>query len=201
MSNNFERLKKEIKKNRFTHNLAGKYYGNLYQKLTIPTIIITGLVSMGGFLASSELLPNDVKNGFTITVGVLGSISTIIQSVLHSCEYATKKKMFEQAADDYDTLLTKLNFLYSSRSNGTGENLNIDGKLGEIEEEVLKIKTKCIYLPPLFVIERWNKYKANKKNLVDASVGHDCEQLFNNDAQKELCESSQLLGGDNCIHV
>lgn len=201
MSNNFERLKKEIKKNRFTHNLAGKYYGNLYQKLTIPTIIITGLVSMGGFLASSELLPNDVKNGFTITVGVLGSISTIIQSVLHSCEYATKKKMFEQAADDYDTLLTKLNFLYSSRSNGTGENLNINGTLGEIEEEVLKIKSKCIYLPPLFVIERWNKYKANKKNLVDASVGHDCKQLFNNDAQKELCESSQLLGGDNCIHV
>ena len=156
---------------------------------------------MGGFLASSELLSNDVKNGFTITVGVLGSISTIIQSVLHSCEYATKKKMFEQAADEYDKLFTKLNFLYNSKTSGTGENLNVDSKLGEFEEEVLKIKTNCIYLPPLFIIEKWNKHNINKKKLVDVSVGHDCEQLFNNHTEKELCESSRLLGGDNCIHV
>jgi len=155
----YESLKKRLKKQRFTHNLAGKYYGSLYQKLTIPTIVITGLVSMGGFLASSEILSDEVKNGFTITVGILGSISTIIQSVLHSCEYATKKKMFEQAADDYDKLLTKLDFLYLQSQTGTNESLNFNNELATFEEEILDIKNKCIYLPPLSIIEKWRAHK------------------------------------------
>ena len=161
----YESLKKRLKKQRFTHNLAGKYYGSLYQKLTIPTIVITGLVSMGGFLASSEILSDEVKNGFTITVGILGSISTIIQSILHSCEYATKKKMFEQAADDYDKLLTKLEFLYlQSQSqpethSETNETLDFNNELTTFEEEILNIKNKCIYLPPLSIIEKWRKHK------------------------------------------
>ena len=159
--NTYNELKKKLKKYRFTHNLAGKYYGSLYQRLTIPTIIITGVVSMGGFLASSEIISENVKNGFTITVGVLGSISTIIQSILHSCEYATKKKMFEQAADEYDKLITKLDFINSCRYNGIQEQEDYMTNMNEMEEEILKIKSNCNYLPPLFIIEkcRNNKHK------------------------------------------
>ena len=159
----YESLKIRLKKQRYTHNLSGKYYGSLYQKLTLPTIVITGLVSMGGFLASSEILSDEVKNGFTITVGILGSISTIIQSVLHSCEYATKKKMFEQAADDYDKLLTKLNFLYLKSQSGSTDSLNFNREIVTFEEEILNIKNKCIYLPPLSIIEKWTKHKNSKK--------------------------------------
>lgn len=177
---NYESLKKRLKKQRFTHNLAGKYYGSLYQKLTIPTIVITGLVSMGGFLASSEILSDEVKNAFTITVGILGSISTIIQSVLHSCEYATKKKMFEQAADDYDKLLTKLNFLYFQSCSATNESLNFISELSTFEEEILDIKNKCIYLPPLSIIEKWIAHK-NSSNYDAHSFCENIHTLSEND--------------------
>ena len=190
----YESLKKRLKKQRFTHNLAGKYYGSLYQKLTIPTIVITGLVSMGGFLASSEILSDEVKNGFTITVGILGSISTIIQSVLHSCEYATKKKMFEQAADDYDKLLTKLNFLYLQSQSGTAESLNFNNELATFEEEILNIKNKCIYLPPLSIIEKWRTHK-NSPNYESHSMCESTHRpsendnlLLNENSNKNKCE-------------
>lgn len=183
----YENLKKRLKKQRFTHNLAGKYYGSLYQKLTIPTIIITGLVSMGGFLASSEILSDEVKNGFTITVGVLGSISTIIQSILHSCEYATKKKMFEQAADDYDKLLTKVDFLYLQSQTGTTESLNFNIELATFEEEILNIKNKCIYLPPLSIIEKWRAHKN--------SPNYDAHSLCENTHTPS--ENDNLLSNEN----
>ena len=166
-NNTYNELKKKLKKYRYTHNLAGKYYGSLYQRLTIPTIIITGLVSMGGFLASSEIISENVKNGFTITVGILGSISTIIQSILHSCEYATKKKMFEQAADEYDKLITKLDFIHSCRFNGIQEQADVMTNMNEMEEEILKIKSNCSYLPPLFIIEKW-KNKKHKEHDEDS---------------------------------
>ena len=59
----YESLKKRLKKQRFTHNLAGKYYGSLYQKLTIPTIVITGLVSMvsGSSGGSNEIQRENQK--------------------------------------------------------------------------------------------------------------------------------------------
>lgn len=172
----YEELKKKLRQYRYTHNLSGKYYGSLYQRLTIPTIIITGLVSMGGFLASSEIISKDVKNGFTIAVGVLGSISTIIQSILHSCEYATKKKMFEQAADEYDKLMTKLDFIYSSRTSGTQENENMLERLSEIQEEILKVQTNCIYLPPLFVIEKWKKKYYSELHMEQHLKEHETSQ-------------------------
>jgi len=178
----YKGLKNRLKKQRFTHNLAGKYYGSLYQKLTVPTIVITGVVSMGGFLASSEILSDEVKKCFTITVGILGSISTIIQSILHSCEYATKKKMFEQAADEYDKLLTKLEFFYLQSQSGTNESLNFSNELATFEKEILTIKNKCMYLPPLSIIEKWVAHK----NSPNYQTHSPCENIYTSSENDSL---------------
>ena len=156
LSNICSALKKRIKKYRFTHNASGEYYGKLYQRLSIPTIVLTGLASMGGFLSSSEILSDDTKNAFTISIGVLGSCSTIIQAILHSCEFETKKEMFEKAADAYDILLTRLECGCVNKTNDEIENL-----ISEIETEIIKIKTDCKYLPPISIIERWRNFKKN----------------------------------------
>ena len=152
-------LKKRIKKYRFTHNASGQYYGKLYQRLSIPTIVLTGLASMGGFLSSSEILGEDTKNAFTITIGVLGSCSTIIQAILHSCEFETKKKMFEKAADSYDILLTRLECGCVNKSIEEIQDL-----ISDIEKEIIKIKTDCKYLPPIGIIERWRIFKKKASN-------------------------------------
>jgi len=156
--NNYIQLKKLLKKNRFTHNLSSQHFNKLYQRFTIPTITITGIVSIGGFLNSSNILPDKYKTGVNIGIGVLGIVSTSIQSMLHATEYSSKKKMFENAANGYDELLTQLELEYNGISSKDECN-NFKNKMDEIEKEILKITNNCKYLPPLFVIEKWTKQK------------------------------------------
>lgn len=156
--NNYIQLKKLLKKNRFTHNLSSHHFNKLYQRFTIPTITITGIVSIGGFLNSSNILSDNYKIGINIGIGVLGIVSTSIQSMLHATEYSSKKKMFENAANGYDELLTQLELEYNGISS-KDECINFKNKMDEIEKEILKITNNCKYLPPLFVIEKWTKQK------------------------------------------
>ena len=156
--NNYLQLKKLLKKNRFTHNLSSQHFNKLYKRFTIPTITITGLVSIGGFLNSSNILPDNYKTGVNIGIGVLGIVSTSIQSMLHATEYSSKKKMFENAANGYDELLTQLEVNYNGITS-KDEYINFKNKMDEIEKEILKITNNCKYLPPLFVIEKWTKQK------------------------------------------
>lgn len=160
--NNF---KKRLKKLRYTHNLAAKYYAKLYNRLTFPTIILTALVSIGGFISSSEIFA-DTKNIITITIGVLGSVSTVFQSISHSCEYSTKKTMFEKAADDYDKLLSKLYFGQIPSKDPESNSKFIQ----DIQREVIKIKNECKYLPPLFANDKWRVHKNRKKKETSEDV-------------------------------
>ena len=93
----------------------------------------------------------------SVSIGVLGAISTAIQSMLHSTEYGSKK-MFENATNEYDKLLTQLMLEYTELKNKKKYE-NFKKKMDEIKKEVLKITNNCKYLPPLFVIEKWTKEK------------------------------------------
>ena len=185
-------LKKRIKKNRFTHNSSGQYYGRLYQRLSIPTIILTGLTGMGGFLSSSEVLSDETKNALTIAIGVIGSFSTIIQAVLHSCEFETKKKMFEKAADEYDILLTKLEYGCINKSNEEVELL-----ISQLEEEIIKIKTDCKYLPPMNIIEKWRKFKkGTSKSEFKCLVSTHEDQLLNYQEDDTIINFNEPINKD-----
>lgn len=156
--NNFVSLQKLLRKNRYTHNVSSEYYNTLYQRYSIPTIMITSLTALGGFLNSSDIVPSVYKEAINITIGVLGVISTSIQTLLTTTDYGTKKKMFENAADAYDKLLTELELGY----NGIvyKEEYEIfKEKMEMYEKEIIKITNNCKYLPPLFIIKKWIKEK------------------------------------------
>ena len=151
-------LRVTLKKNRFTHNLSGKHYKRLFQSLSFPSIFITALVSAGGFLVSSDTLDSSFTNGITLSIGFLGILNTALQTILTNCEYETKNKMFQMAADSYDKLITTLDFDYNNIQNKEDYN-SFHQELRIIEGKILKIKDDCTYLPPLFIIEKWQKYK------------------------------------------
>ena len=140
--NNYNKLVKLLKKNRFTHNLSSHYYNKLNKRFTIPTITITGLISIAGFLSSADFLPETYKIGVNVSIGILGAISTAIQSMLHATEYGSKKKMFENAANDYDKLLTQLILEYTGLSSKK-EYEKFKERMNEIEKEILKITNNC----------------------------------------------------------
>lgn len=151
-------LRVTLKKNRFTHNLSGKHYKRMFQSLSFPSIFITALVSAGGFLVSSDTLDSSFTNGITLSIGFLGILNTALQTILTNCEYETKNKMFQMAADSYDKLITTLDFDYNNIQNKEDYN-SFHQELRIIEGKILKIKDDCTYLPPLFIIEKWQKYK------------------------------------------
>ena len=116
------------------------------------------MVSAGGFLVSSDTLDSSFTNGITLSIGFLGILNTALQTILTNCEYETKNKMFQMAADSYDKLITTLDFDYNNIQNKEDYN-SFHQELRIIEGKILKIKDDCTYLPPLFIIEKWQKYK------------------------------------------
>jgi len=175
-------LRVRLKKNRFTHNLSGKHYKSLFQCLTFPSIFITALISSGGFLVSAQRLNFSVTNGITLSIGFLGILNTALQTILTNCEYETKNKMFQKAADSYDKLITTLDFDYN--------NIHIEEdydsfyqELKIMEGKILKIKDDCSYLPPLFIIEKWQKHKKN--------------YIIQNDIEYDVDENTELITAVN----
>lgn len=146
---------KRLKKERFVNNQSSQFYSNLGNRFVIPGIIITGLSSVVSFLATSSMLDEDEKQGCGVTVGVLTAIATIIQSMSASFGFQLKKDAFATSADTYDSLITQVEFEICNPNEDFSEFCN------NLEENILKIKKDCKYLPPLHIHELWQQNKQN----------------------------------------
>ena len=145
----YQRLKKE----RFLNNNASTYYGTLNQRFVVPGIVITGLSSIGSFMTTSDMLSDDEKQGFGVTVGVLTAVATVVQSMSASFGFQLKKDAFATSADVYDSLLTKVEFEICN------PNENFEDFCNNLEADILKIKSDCKYLIPLHIQQLWNQNK------------------------------------------
>ena len=144
---------RRLKKERFINNSSSSYYGTLNQRFVIPGIVITGLSSVGSFMTTSDMLSDDEKQGFGVTVGIMTAIATIIQSMSASFGFQLKKDAFATSADVYDSLLTKVEFEICN------PNENFSEFCDSLEEEILKIKSDCKHLPPLHIQQLWEENK------------------------------------------
>lgn len=145
----YQRLKKE----RFINNQSSSYYSTLSNRFVIPGIVITGLSSIVSFMSTSDMLEDDEKKGFGITVGVLTSVAAIIQSMSASFGFQLKTDAFATCADEYDSLITRVEFEIANPNEDFQEFSN------KLEDDILKIKSNCKYLPPLHVNELWDAKK------------------------------------------
>ena len=87
----------QLQKHKFTHNYARNYYDKLNFRLIIPSITITGLSSIASFLASSNILPSEYRNYMNLSIGIFTSFSSIMQSIVSSCGFETRKETFKKA--------------------------------------------------------------------------------------------------------
>lgn len=138
----------QLEKLRWVHQEAAAYYSRLHIKIYAPSIIITGLSGVASFLSSSSLFNDETQMGMAIGVGVLASISTMIQSFASAVDYATKAKMHREASEEYDKLMTKVEF--------EKEMPNEEDFLDNLETAILDIQNKCTYAPPKHIVESYN---------------------------------------------
>jgi hypothetical protein len=151
--NVLNKFRKRLIKERFLNNQSSNYYSKQNSKFVIPGILITGISSVASFMATSDILGDDSKKSFSVGVGILTAGATILQSVSSSFGFQSRAEQFQKAADQYDTLLTKIEFELANPNEDFNEFCN------ELESDILQIKNDCNYLPPLFIHKLWDNIK------------------------------------------
>ena len=129
------------------------YYEKRSLLLTIPSITITSLAGMASFLSAAKFFNEDTKLGLSLGVGILGSISSLLQTFDSAFKFNTKAEMFRNAAEQYDKLITQTKFEILKPN----DPLFID----KLEKKILEVQNNCKYFPPQDLINRYYSQKTN----------------------------------------
>ena len=152
MENRFlTKMLERLQKKKVTHAVASRYYNNMQKYVSYPSITISALSSIASFISTSNYADCNTQNIFAMSVGIFASISTLLQSVSSTCNYGTKSESHQFAAQEYDKLITKIQF----------EIEEPDEKefVKTMEEKILQIQSKCKLIPPQFIIDDYDKNK------------------------------------------
>ncbi len=162
--NVLKQFHRRLLKERFINNQASVYYSSANSKFVIPGILITGISSVISFMATSDLLDSSTKSGFSIGVGIFTAGATILQSISSSFGFQSRAEAFQKSADEYDTLITKIEFEISNPNEDFNEFCN------SLETAILDIKANCKYLPPLFIYRTWDQHKSSQQSDLDKLI-------------------------------
>ena len=158
------KFRNRLEKEKFIHNQASNYYMKGNRWFVIPGILITGSSSVISFLGTSDIMGPETKTAFNITVGVLTAGAAILQSISSSFGFETRTAAFSKAADDYDNLITKIEFELCS------PNEDFQEFCDNLETEILKIKNDCKFLPPLFCHQLYEKEMKRRKEFKEENI-------------------------------
>ena len=145
----FNMMLKRLKKKKYIHNRASNYFNNMQKYIMYPSVCITAFSSIASFLSTSNIVTDNMKTGLSISVGVCASVSTLLQSISSSCNYSTKSELHRTATEEYDKLITKINFEI--------EMPNEKDFVEQMENKILDIQNKSKYIPPQFIIDENDK--------------------------------------------
>ena len=148
MNNKFYDLMLErLIEKKVTHSVAAAYYNNLHKLIMYPSIGITALSSIASFVSTSNYADCETQNFFTMSVGICASISTLLQSISSTCNYLTKSELHSTAAQEYNKLITKLQFEIEIPDDKEFVN--------NMEQKILEIQSKCKLIPPQSIIDNY----------------------------------------------
>ena len=165
------KFRKRLEKEKYINNYASNYYGNMHNRFSIPGIIVSGVSSVASFLATSDMMSDTGKTAISIGVGILAAGSTIIYSIANSYGFQSRRDSFQMSADAYDDLITRIEFEI------VNPNENFNEFCNSLETQILKIKTDCKYLPPLFIYKMYEE-EARKMKLAGVDEDHEASLDF-----------------------
>jgi hypothetical protein len=165
---------------RYIHAESAAYYDSQHFKLFAPSIVITGLSGVASFLSSSSLFNDTTQTGLAIGVGVLASVSAMIQSAASAVDYSTKAKLHREAGEEYEKLMTKVEFEM--------EMPNEPEFIDNLETIILDIQNKCKYAAPRHIIEGYDAYLERKNKKLNKQLN---KQLNNNNRKRKNANNKQ----------
>lgn len=163
MHEKIEKLRSKLLRRRDLYTFAGDHYQWLYQMLTIPTIVLTastGLISA----AWGDCAQEGAMISRTVVISGLSAIATVLVSVNSLLKYESTHLTFFRAAQQCDTLSTKIGFL-GSYNIVAKQDQEIQSIMSAVEKDLVEISSS---VPP---ISEWLiKEKVAKKVAHDAAV-------------------------------
>lgn len=158
----------QLRKNKYIYSKSSEYYRYMNLKMVIPCLFLSSVASIISFVSSSGSIADTSKNYFALSVGIIASLSTLIQSINSNVGFATKNELFEKCADEYAKLIIKVEFEMLAPNEHYQEFVN------DIEEQINKIQQSCKYFPPQFIIDQYIK---NKKKLDELDDDDDLTKI------------------------
>ena len=148
-----------LKKLRYLHTRSSKYYDRLNNYILGPAIGFTAFSGIASFLSTSSYVSDDAQSGFGIGVGIIASLSSVLQSIGGACQFGAKKEAHRTVAEQYSHLITRLKFEL--------EMPNEEDFLENLEKQILDIQAKCNYFVPQFLIDEYSaKKRKNQMSLI-----------------------------------
>jgi len=153
--NLYQKLLTRIQALQDVHYQCAEKYSKYNLYLFAPSVTITALAGMASLLSASNYLNAETKGGFSIAVGILTIISSMLQTFSNSLKYPAKTEGHQLAGEEYSKLLTMLQFEFIDPDEENFFDL--------IETEIIKIKNNCKYYPLQSVVKKF-KHKLSLEN-------------------------------------
>lgn len=145
----YGKMYKKLHQAYFLHAESAAYFRKLNYLVTLPAILMVGTSSALSFISTSPLIPAEAKSSIEVTVGIITSISTIMQTVSSVVQYGSKAESHKIASESYNNLITKLEFEKDVPNEDPQTFVN------DLETEITNIKTKCNFYVPQQVMHTY----------------------------------------------
>ena len=89
---------------------SSQYYDRMNYWIFGPSIGLTALSGIASFLSTSDFVDQNTQNMFGVAVGIIASISSVMQSIGGACQFSAKKEGHRTAAEQYNNLIIKTKF-------------------------------------------------------------------------------------------
>lgn len=144
------------------HTLSSQYFDKMHYYIIGPSVAITALSGIASFLSTSQFVTADAQNAFGISVGIVASLSTVLQSISGACQFSAKKEAHRTVAEEYNKLIVALKFEI--------EMPNEEDFTDNMEKQIIDIQNKCNYFIPQFIIDNYRKKKKLLKKKIASSI-------------------------------
>jgi len=145
----------EIKKQ--THWMSAKHYEGMERIFIIPSILISTASGIASFVASTELPGDNGQIWLSLSVGVMASISTLLQSFSNAYGYQAKSECHQNAAESYDQIITSLRFEKINPQDGC----NSAEFIKSIQTQISETKQRCKYIVPEWIDKQFENNEFN----------------------------------------
>ena len=78
------------------HTLSSQYFDKMHYYIIGPSVAITALSGIASFLSTSQFVTADAQNAFGISVGIVASLSTVLQSISGARQFSATRRPIEQ---------------------------------------------------------------------------------------------------------